>query len=122
DARAGDTYLRLRIAADAGQITSPTGMSTSGEVEDYAVSVALPQLSIAKESDATADTRPGDTVTYTVTATNTGKADYTDDYPAVVFDDLAAVIDDADYQDDATATIGGTGAGPVSYAEPLLSW
>lgn len=77
-------------------------------------------LSIEKTSDATAATRSGDTVTYTVTATNTGASDYTDQSPAVVFDDLSGVVDDADYNEDATASRPGTPSySPASF---LLSW
>ncbi|WP_372968613.1 hypothetical protein [Microbacterium sp.] len=76
------------------------------------------QLSVTKTSDATADTRVGDVVTYTVTATNTGAGDYTAANPAVVFDDLTGVLDDAAYNDDAVASA----AGDLAYAQPLLSW
>ncbi|MGN7966050.1 DUF6923 family protein [Microbacterium sp. 22179] len=85
--------------------------------EDSAESCAL-ALSVEKTSDATADSRPGDVVTYTVTATNTGAGDYTIDNPAVVFDDLAGVLDDAEYNTDAVASAPGT----LGYQEPLISW
>ncbi|MEJ1089228.1 hypothetical protein WDU99_12975 [Microbacterium sp. Mu-80] len=75
-------------------------------------------LEVDKSSDATADTRAGDTVTYTVMATNTGSADYTVDNPAVVMDDLAGVLDDGVFADDARADRDGT----LSYQEPLLAW
>ncbi|WP_067197675.1 DUF7927 domain-containing protein [Microbacterium sp. XT11] len=75
-------------------------------------------LEITKTSNATPDARPGDVVTYTVTATNTGTADFTAQDPAVVFDDLSGVLDDAAFNNDATSSQAGT----VSYAEPLLSW
>jgi len=87
--------------------------------QSTAESCALePALDIEKTSDATADSRPGDVVTYTVTATNTGTGDYTANNPAVVFDDLAGVLDDATFNDDAAATQ----TGDLSYQEPLLSW
>ncbi|WP_067196181.1 DUF11 domain-containing protein [Microbacterium sp. XT11] len=75
-------------------------------------------LTIEKISDATADTRPGDAVTYTVTARNTGAGDFTTTNPAVIFDNLAGVLDDAAYNDDATATL----PGAIDYSAPLLSW
>ncbi|MGM7697928.1 DUF6923 family protein [Microbacterium sp. A84] len=75
-------------------------------------------LEITKQSDATENTRVGDTVTYIVTATNVGAADYTDADPAYVFDDLSAVLDDATYNAHASATLPGT----VSYTAPTLSW
>ncbi|MFS0712948.1 DUF11 domain-containing protein [Microbacterium sp. 2P01SA-2] len=89
----------------------------SANNEDSAESCAL-ALSVEKTSDATADSRPGDVVTYTVTATNTGAGAYTADNPAVVFDDLSGVLDDAAYNDDATASREGT----LGYQSPLISW
>lgn len=115
---ADQTFLRLRIAGDEDAVAVPTGFTTSGEVEDYALNVALPRLAVEKTSTATAESRPGDTVTYTVRATNKGETDYTDDFPAVVFDDLSGVLDDATYRGDASASR----PGPVSYVSPLLSW
>ena len=75
-------------------------------------------LAVEKVSDATVDSRPGDTVTYTVRATNTGAADFTPETPAVVRDDLTDVLDDATYNADATSTR----PGALAYAEPVLSW
>ncbi|PRB60660.1 LPXTG cell wall anchor domain-containing protein [Microbacterium sp. MYb45] len=75
-------------------------------------------LTLTKTSDATVDTRPGDDVEYTITATNTGEEPYTAANPAVVTDDLTAVLDDAAYNDDATATMPGT----IAYAAPDLTW
>jgi len=40
DAVVGDTYARFRIADALGQVTGPTGQADSGEVEDYALSIA----------------------------------------------------------------------------------
>ena len=39
----GTSYLRCRISNTASEVTSPTGAATSGEVEDYQVSIALGQ-------------------------------------------------------------------------------
>jgi uncharacterized repeat protein (TIGR01451 family)/fimbrial isopeptide formation D2 family protein/LPXTG-motif cell wall-anchored protein len=58
--------------------------------------------------------QPGDTVTYTVTATNVGAVDLN----PTITDDLTAVLDDATYNDDAVADSGQT----PSYAAPTLSW
>lgn len=76
------------------------------------------ELELNKSSDATEDSRPGDDVTYTVTATNTGNVDYTNESPAVVFDDLSGVLDDATYNEDAQASQ----PGELSYTAPILSW
>ncbi|QNN49486.1 DUF11 domain-containing protein [Phycicoccus endophyticus] len=75
-------------------------------------------LALEKTSDADEDTRVGDTVTYTVTATNTGDTDYTDAEPATVTDDLSGVLDDATYDGDATSDVDGE----LTYDEPKLSW
>lgn len=116
--KTGTSFLRLRIALNESDVASPTGMTTSGEVEDYQVAVQLPELAIEKTSTATAENRAGDTVTYTVTATNDGETAFTDTYPAVVFDDLSGVLDDATYNGDGAASVGSA----PSYAQPLLSW
>jgi hypothetical protein len=60
---------------------------------------------------------PGQRVTYTITLTNTGAADFTATDPAAFEDDLGDVLDDAAYNGDARAD-----AGTVSYASPRLSW
>ncbi|MGV2901377.1 hypothetical protein ACNPM4_06840 [Microbacterium sp. AGC62] len=75
-------------------------------------------LSITKTSDATADTRVGDDVTYTITATNDGDSPFTEANPAFISDDLTGVLDDAEYNNDAEADVDGT----IAYAAPKLSW
>lgn len=46
------SFLRLRIAADATQVTTPTGMTTTGEVEDHAITVSVPSLTVQKNLSA----------------------------------------------------------------------
>lgn len=46
-----DTYLRVRISND-GKPLHPTGVTMSGEVEDYKLSVRVPTLELVKEVDA----------------------------------------------------------------------
>ena len=112
------TFMRLRIAADEAGASAPTGLVMAGEVEDYALNVAVNELEVVKTSDATVNTRVGDTVTYTVKATNTGDADFTDAAPARVIDDLTGLLDDADYAGDAQADK----TGDLSYTAPKLQW
>jgi fimbrial isopeptide formation D2 family protein/uncharacterized repeat protein (TIGR01451 family) len=79
----------------------------------------VPQLSIKKTADTTELPRVGDTVTYTVTATNKGPGDYTADDPAVVDDDLTNVLDDATL--DESSISASVGDAPT-YKAPLVSW
>lgn len=74
-----------------------------GEREIRIVKTAWPRLVV-----------PGGTVTYKITVTNHGTLPQRD---AAFRDDLAGVLDDARYENDAHAT-GGT----VSYRRPVLSW
>ncbi|MFC5731586.1 MULTISPECIES: CshA/CshB family fibrillar adhesin-related protein [Nocardioides] len=118
-----DTYARFRIYGEVVADPQPTGGVAGGEVEDHAVTLLTPQLDIEKTSNATADARPGDTITYTVTAQNTGTGDFTAANPARVGDDLSGVLDDATYNNDATADRDPTtptyGAGTVSWTGAL---
>ena len=38
----GDSYIRVRIAFDAAQVSAPTGPAQSGEVEDFKVTIETP--------------------------------------------------------------------------------
>ena len=76
----------------------------------------IASLQIVKTADRS-EVIPGAKVTYTITATNTGQAAYTDADPASFRDDLSGIFGDADYNNDATAS-----AGKVSYGPPVLSW
>lgn len=65
------SYLRLRIAPTADpRVAAPTGLSTAGEVEDYAVNIAVAiDLSMRKSVSPPA-VAPGGMLTYTVTVRN----------------------------------------------------
>lgn len=90
------TYLRLRAAATAEELTSPTGFTASGEVEDHPYAVTVANLVVEKYSDALVGKKfAGDVVTYTVVATNTTAGAFTASQPAHLFDDLNALLDDA---------------------------
>src|SRR5690625_1755260 len=45
------SFMRLRMAADADEIAEPTGLSTTGEVEDHPLIVDTPTLSLHKDVD-----------------------------------------------------------------------
>lgn len=77
------------------------------------VAVIIPALTLAKTADTTAVVAGG-TVHYTISATNTGAADYPD---ASISDSLVGVLDDGAYAQDAV-----TSRGTLSYANSSLSW
>ena len=97
-------------SADAGS-TCPPG--TTSSPCQLTVPVLTPALTIVKTA-STATAVPGQTVTYTITVTDSGQTPYTG---ATFTDDLTGALDDAAYNGDAAAT-----AGSVSYAAPVLTW
>ncbi|MFE3170309.1 internalin [Amycolatopsis sp. NPDC059090] len=62
---------------------------------------------VIRKSASPATAKPGDTVTYTITAENIGGATAS---AVTLTDDLTGVIDDAAYNNNAAATLGGTPA------------
>ncbi|GAA0630803.1 DUF11 domain-containing protein [Kutzneria viridogrisea] len=104
----GDHLLRNVVSSDTpGNNCAPQ----SGDPR-CTNTVALPGVEIVK-TVSTKQANPGDTVTYTVTVTNTGQTVL----DASFADDLSGVLDDATYNADAKATVG-----TISYAAPKLSW
>ncbi|MDR3107323.1 MAG: hypothetical protein LBU05_03890, partial [Bifidobacteriaceae bacterium] len=78
---------------------------------------------VSKQVEGAEHVRPGDWLTYTVTARNLGSAAFTPDNPAVVADSLEGVIDDAEPFDLATAQADDGGAGgQFGYDSPVLTW
>jgi uncharacterized repeat protein (TIGR01451 family)/fimbrial isopeptide formation D2 family protein len=100
---AGDKVLaNAAVAGNGGSCATEGGCDTTNRVGTYTVE---------KKSSATGPVHPGDTVTYTVTVTNTGTAAYTTANPATITDDLSKVLDDATYVADSVtngAKISGT--------------
>ncbi len=68
---AGTTYARFRIGSTASEVTSSVGAASSGEVEDYRVTIGSPDLTIAKTHTPATFVR-GSTGTYTLTVANGG--------------------------------------------------
>lgn len=113
DPAEGDNVLKNALAPPDGSSCSPDGGAPPCTTE-----TPIAALTIVKSNDGDPNPplAPGATVTYTVTVTNTGQAEYPG---AVVTDDLSGVVDDARFNDDASDD----GAGGVfGYAEPTLTW
>ncbi|MFF0292256.1 DUF6923 family protein [Kitasatospora sp. NPDC004614] len=112
DVPAGAKLTNLAAPDHFGHCTTAADCTTSTPILPPAA------FTISKAvSTNTAD--PGDKVTYTVTVTNTGGSDFTDADPASFTDNLADVLDDATYNNDATngATVTGdllTWSGPLA--------
>ncbi|MFI2691325.1 internalin, partial [Kitasatospora sp. NPDC018619] len=72
------------------------------------------RLTVIKANKPGGPVAPGDTITYTITATNSGKADFN---PATFTDDLSGLLADATYHDNATAD-----SGTVTRTGTTLTW
>jgi uncharacterized repeat protein (TIGR01451 family) len=83
--------------------------------------VSRPTLTIDKSSDAV-NPRPGDTVKYTLVIANASLFDFTASNPAVVYDYMADVLDDATFAGLEAVTVSPVGSGQLSYQEPVLVW
>ncbi|SDH73444.1 conserved repeat domain-containing protein/fimbrial isopeptide formation D2 domain-containing protein [Leifsonia sp. 98AMF] len=81
------------------------------------------QVQNATSGDNSAPLQVGDTVNYTVTATNTSKVPFTTANPATITDDMSDVIDDADLvASSLKATVDGAAVTVPTFASPTLSW
>lgn len=83
-----------------------------------------PALTLTKTSDAATLHEPGDELTYTITATNTGTHDHTDDDPTLVADDLTGTLRQATWAGGLTASVDGVATvSPVFDANTgMLTW
>ncbi|MFJ8043942.1 isopeptide-forming domain-containing fimbrial protein [Kitasatospora sp. NPDC096147] len=111
---AGRTTMKNAVTTD------DPGACPPGSTDPSCSTVTpLPRLELTKTATPN-PAKVGDTVTYTITARNTGDADYPG---AKVTDDLTGVLTGADYNGDATASDGAGGMYPApTYSAPKLSW
>ena len=95
--------------------TSPGSTCVTGAPAECrtAVTVLVPALTVSKTADSS-EVVAGGRVQYTISATNTGEANYS---AASVTDSLAGVLDDAVYNNDASAS-----TGALSYSGGTLGW
>ena len=91
------TITSTLTSTDPGSTCPPSGPAPACT---STVTVLIPALTITKTASTTTTT-PGSAVGYTITVTDTGPTPYT---AATVTDALDGVLDDAAYNNDATAT------------------
>ncbi|MEV8337544.1 SdrD B-like domain-containing protein [Leucobacter sp. NPDC077196] len=107
----GDDVIRNTVAATDGRgaCATDTGCQT-------VLTLGAGMFVYSKSSDPASGTevRPGSPVTYTLAIEHRGEGTVRD---ATVSDDLADVLDDASYNDDATAS-----SGTVDVADGVLHW
>jgi uncharacterized repeat protein (TIGR01451 family) len=107
--------VTLRVVFPVGQGSVANAFSNTATVEsgaggvirtdaDAAADLLVPELEIVKNVTADAVPRIGATVSYEIVVSNVGQGAYTALYPAVVWDDLAGVVDDATVDGPMTAT------------------
>lgn len=101
------------LANTVTSTTLGTNCAISSTDPRCTATVTVAGLSIVKTADV-ATTTPGSTVRFTVVVTNTGQSAYTG---ATYTASLAGVLDDAAYNNDASAT-----AGSVVVANSALTW
>ncbi|MEU7119470.1 hypothetical protein [Streptomyces zaomyceticus] len=103
-------------AVPRGATSAELTFSTRGDTyvpSAFALSVPVPDLEITKTASPRS-VKPGDTLTYTITARNTG----TLDYPNARFgDDLTGILDDATYNGDVRTTLG-----TATYTAPRIGY
>jgi uncharacterized repeat protein (TIGR01451 family) len=105
----GDQTVTSTVSSGAAGSNCPVGNTRSHCVTSVAVQV----MTISNMASTTTAT-PGDTVSYTVTVTDSGATSIAD---ADVTIPLTGVLDDATYNNDATAS-----EGLVSFTSPSLAW
>ncbi|MEU7511434.1 DUF11 domain-containing protein [Streptomyces sp. NPDC042898] len=105
-------------AVPPGATKADLTFSTSGDTyvpSGLAFSVPVPDLEITKTASPRT-VKPGDTLTYTITAKNISAIDYPN---AKFSDDLTGNLDDADYNGDVRTDLP---TGTVSYTKPKIGF
>ncbi|MFJ7423016.1 hypothetical protein ACIQXD_31085 [Streptomyces uncialis] len=119
-ANGASTTITLTGTVGQGATGIVNTVTVTGEDEDPdpgnntdTFTTNVPSVSIVKKQDGRSTVQPGDDVRYTITVRNNGGATV----DASFSDDLSDLLDDAAYNDDATA-----GTGEVRFSAPDLEW
>jgi uncharacterized repeat protein (TIGR01451 family) len=112
-----NTYARFRLYEGTGLTNDqlqPWGLESAfliGEVEDYQVQVGSFSASKTADPPKGSEVSPGETLTYTLTITNTGTTDLVG---LTVHDDLSDVLDDATMEGDPVVDPSSAGSATVT--------
>ncbi|MCM3921831.1 putative Ig domain-containing protein [Frankia sp. AiPs1] len=107
----GDKIIASTVSSDA--VGSNCLPASGNPACSSTVAVLTPALTIIRTASSSTAV-PGQTITYTVTVANTGQTVYP---AATISTSLVSVLDDAVYNNDATAS-----TGTVSFSTPTLTW
>ena len=112
---AGNILALTSITVSADATIDGRALAINGAVtlDTNTISDLVPALTITKTANV-GNIAPGGTVRYTITVADTGQTPYTG---ATLTDPLTGVLDDATYNNDASAT-----AGTVSFSTSNLVW
>ena len=122
--------VTVRAVLPGTQTSTPGGWGNTATVESgvggavttaapVEADILLPELEVAKAVTADPLLHIGDTVSYEVNIVNSGDGDFTALFPAVVWDDLADVLDDANLTADPVAA---PASGSIATASDRYSW
>lgn len=112
---AGNILALTSITVTTGATIAGRALARNGAVtlDTNTISDLVPALTITKTADAS-NIAPGGTVHYTIAVADTGQTPYTG---ATITDPLTGVLDDATYNNNASAS-----AGTVLFSTPNLTW
>ena len=122
--------VTLRVVLAAGQGSLPDGFANTATVvsgvggavtsdADAAADLLVPEIEVEKTVVADAVPRIGSTASYEIVIRNVGDGAFTTQFPAVVWDDLTGVLDDAALSGAVTAT---PAAGTITTVGERISW
>lgn len=106
-----NTYARFRVFSGTVASPLPTGAATGGEVEDVLVQVGTYDAGKTSNPAEGSTVDPGQTVTYTISITNTGATALTN---LKVDDNLSDVLDDATVEGTPTVIPSSAGSATVN--------
>ncbi|WP_285663402.1 hypothetical protein [Actinorhabdospora filicis] len=97
-------------------VTAPGTNCVTGQAAECRTRVPVSSLRLTKSGPPPNGGPPGTVLNYIIVARNDGAYDLVGDYPALAYDDMSQLVDDADYNNDAAG-----GPGTATWASPRLN-